>query len=345
VTFLGLRNNEGVLVSSYCKKENLPEDCRVFKMTDFVPMLKGLNPEQYLLSLATVTTYVKALSGTTLRYVKASPKELHAIAENIDDCPYVLGVSDCHTWFLRAVSEMERYQTCVGKKYGDMAGDTLKCGIGEITKPMVETWCSYTNAAGEVINTGKRLAQGDENPLEVVATGAGDTVNHVIRGSAKATGAGADCTAGVVANLAGMATLGGCATKRGMFADLDDIDESDANIALKVVRGVGVTVGNVGYGAASTVQNVYGGTADTVCNVVSGAAGAVTDSCDIVRDIVGMAEKGEVNPVLAGAAIPFAVVGAVGVRTVKTAGNLVVDLGKTVGGAFQGLGSIFTGRK
>jgi len=330
-------------------RQNLPKDCKIFKMRSFVPALKSLNKNQFWLSLATVTTYVKAFSGTTLRYIKASPKQLHAIAERIEDRPYVIGVNDCHTWFLRAVSELECYQMCVGKKYKHMVGDTLNCIIGRWTKPFMEKGGGIASAAVEAYNTGKRLLQLKENPLIVVTSGIARIINHLIKGFLEGKKVSADCIAGIVANITGMLTLGGCATKRGMVADMDEIIEEERKGNIKfcsaVIKMIGVTVGSVAYGVANTVQNVCSCFADTVCGVVSGAAGIVTGTCDTVKRSLKEGAEDNIHPVISWLTVPAIVVGSLAAGTAKTIYNAVINVCKIGKGFFAGLRSIFKGRQ
>ena len=265
-----------MLTSSYHKEYNdLNKDCRVFRLNEYIPQLKELTPAQYLISALNLTSTLKAFSGTTLRTVKASPVQLRAIAESIENVPYWQGTNDSHTWFLWALSKLEHYQ--VGEKSLDeMARDTLTNAIAVRSKAYFECSSGGTNAVCEIVKTGKKLGARDGNAAEVVTTGSANTVNCLIKGVSRGTGAGVDAAGNAIVNAVGLITLGGCASKNPDNADFN------STIATHPVRAgvqrVGHAGGNIVYGVSGAAKSIVEGAGDITTTVVSGTAKVVGTS-------------------------------------------------------------------
>jgi hypothetical protein len=253
----------------------------VFRLNEYIPQLKKLTGTQHLFGAITLTSPLKALSGTTLRTVKASPVQLRAIAESIANEPYVPGTNDCQTWFLRALSELEHYQ--VGEKSLDeMTIDTLTCTVGVASKPLIECASGGTSAVSELVKSGMKLGAADGNAVELVTTGSTNSVNYLINGVARGAGAGLDSAGAAFANMVGLATLGGFASKN---PDANVNSETATGPAQAIVQRVGHAAGNIVYGvsgAAKSVAEGVGGVATT----------AVSSATEVVGTSVAQAGKG-----------------------------------------------------
>jgi len=264
-----------MLTSKYHKEYNeLDQDFRVFKLNEYIPQLKELSLKQHVLSAITVTTALKAFSGTTLRTVKASPVQLRAIAESIVNEPYVPGTNDCHTWFLRALSKLEHYQ--VGEKSLDeMAIDSLTGTVGVASKPLIECASGGTSAVSELVRTGKKLGARDGKAVEVVTNGSANSVNYLINGVTRGAGAGIDAAGGVAANLAGLVTLGGYASKN---PNADVNSNVSSNPVKAGVQRVGHAGGNIVYGVSGAAKTAAEGVGGIATTAVSGTAKVVGTS-------------------------------------------------------------------
>lgn len=192
----------GVLASTYTKDNKLLHgDCEVFRLNEYLPQL-------------------------SLRTIKASPMQLLAIAESIENAPYVLGSNDCQTWLLRAVSKLERYRV------GEKPLDEMVVGV--------ETMSVIECASGEFFDTGIKPGSGGGNVVGVVAGGAAKSVNYAIKG---VTRGGAACV-DAATNAAGTVILGGYV----VGATVGSVATSVASGTTKVV---GSSFKQVGKGVAA----------------------------------------------------------------------------------------------
>jgi hypothetical protein len=316
-------------------------------MTEVLPALEKLDNKQLFMSAVTFTTMLKAFSMTSLKYIKASPYQLKAIADNIENTAYIPGLNDCHSWFLRALSKLQEYELA-DKEADQMLTDAMKSYIGMFFRTGTEFSSSIGRAVPEYLNAAIEADENGDGITTALANGFGNLAHSIIKGCSAVPNACIDSTAGVVANVAGLVSRGGCATKRGLIADIADLEDSvkcgQVNPSHAATKTVGLIVGNVGYGVSNTVQNGLNGVTDTASGIVKGTLNILPDTSHLVGDEFRNASDSK-NPALMKTlvvlATPGIVVGSVAYGIGKTGVNTVVNVGKTVEGVFKGIGSIF----
>ncbi|CAB3370530.1 Hypothetical predicted protein [Cloeon dipterum] len=340
VTIEGI-NEDALLSPGYCYSSSAPDGTIIDIENSPASNLEDDNLLKYM---ATITQFIKSISFEIVRHIEASPRDLHELAGSIPIKPYCLGVNDCQTWFLDALRKLQFFEIGT-KSTGDCAFDTMRAPLKTVTNTGFKAVSTVTNTGLEAFNTVGRVLSGEENPATALADGVGKTTNHVITGVSGTAAGAVDGVAGFAVNAIGLATGGGCATKKGLCADIKSLQEEVRSGRMSAGKATaqtfGKAAGNVVYGVANTTTNVVGGVADTATGLVSGVAGTVAAPFKAVDSLAEDIARGEINPVLGVVAAPVVVVGAVAEGVGKTVVNVGAGVCKTVGGIFKGLGSIF----
>ncbi|CAB3370531.1 Hypothetical predicted protein [Cloeon dipterum] len=283
VTFEGV-NEDGMLVPGYSSSHSKPSGTVID--IECSP-IAGLQDDLVLQYFLVFTQLLKSLSFESVRFIRASPRDLHKLAGNT----------------LRAPVK------------------TLTNAGFKAASTVTNTGLEALNTVGRVFsgeeNPATALVDGAGKTTNHVITGVSDTAAGAVDGVA-----GFAVNAIGLVTGGGCATKNGlCADIKSLQEEVRSGRMSNAEA---FVQGVGKAAGKVVYGVANTTTNVIGGVADTATGLVSGVAGTVAAPFKALDSLAEDIARGEINPVLGVVAAPVVIVGAVAEGVGKTVVNVVI---------------------
>ncbi|XP_065348884.1 uncharacterized protein LOC135945251 [Cloeon dipterum] len=239
--------DRGLLVPAYSSSYSKPSGTIIDIEKSPSACIKDNQVLKYLLLF---TQAMKSVSFESVRFIRASPRDLHRLACGIPKKPYCLGVNDCQTWFLDALRKLQFFE--IGTKSTcACAFDLIRAPVKTVTYSGFKAMSTVTNTGLEALNTVGRVISLKENPVTALVDGVGKAANHIITGVYDTAAGAVDGVAGFAVNAIGLVTGGGCATKNGLDADMkslqEEVDSGRMSLRKAKLQKCGKVAGSVVY--------------------------------------------------------------------------------------------------